>query len=153
MKTIRVFKYIDHLDCFVVNPSYKSIADYLGLTEWNEVVWIGRFFALDNDYGEHWFDNWELRDKLEVKAGEAGITYEELLVIDPDRFKDNRDGPVHSDEERKLFWTDVLRSLELSLDLLFHQARKQNRKKEGKEEYIEDLETRIAEIIRESELT
>jgi hypothetical protein len=25
------------------------------------VVWIARLSILDNDSGEHWFDNWELR--------------------------------------------------------------------------------------------
>jgi hypothetical protein len=149
MKTIRIFKFNDHLGCFVINPSYKLIADYLGLTEWSEVVWIGRYFTLDNDYGEHWFDNWELRDALEAKAKEAGVAYDDLLVIDPDRFKNDKDGPVHTSEERKLFWTDVLRSLELSLDLLFLEARRQNKRKEGDEEFITDLEERIEKIAKE----
>ncbi len=42
---IRIFEYLQELDCFVVNPDYKKNADSLGLTEWNEVVWIGRFLA------------------------------------------------------------------------------------------------------------
>jgi hypothetical protein len=55
------------------------------------------------------------------------------MVIDPDRFKNSDDGPCHTPELRKRFWTDVLKSLELSYDLLFAQARaedaKQNRAK------------------------
>jgi hypothetical protein len=143
MKTIRIFEYIDFLDCFVVNPAYKTIADYLGLTEWNEVVWIGRYFSLDNDYGEHWFDNWPLRDQLETKAKEVGITYNELLILDPDRFKNDVDGPCHTPAERMLFWRDVLRSLELSMELLFHEARKCNAEREGQDDFIKDLENRI----------
>lgn len=145
MKTIRIFEYIDFLDCFVVNPAYKTIADYLGLTEWNEVVWIGRYFSLDNDYGEHWFDNWSLRDQLETKAKEVGITYNELLILDPDRFKNDVDGPCHTPAERMLFWRDVLRSLELSMELLFHEARKCNAEREGEDDYIKNLEGRIRE--------
>ena len=41
---------------FVGTDEYRHLADRLGLTEWNPVVWIGRLFALDNDYAEHWFD-------------------------------------------------------------------------------------------------
>jgi hypothetical protein len=41
MTTIRIFRYLDDLDCFVVSNEYKRIADELGLTEWSSVVWIG----------------------------------------------------------------------------------------------------------------
>ena len=108
---IRIFKYHQELDCFVVDPDYKVIADLLGLTEWNEVVWIGRFFTMDNDVGEHWFDNWDLREPLQAKAKALGLDTTELFILDPDRFKDDRDGPCHSPEERVLFWKDVLLSL------------------------------------------
>lgn len=54
---IKIFKYIPDVGCFIVAPLYKELADKLGLTEWNEVVWIGRYFFLDDDVGEHWFDN------------------------------------------------------------------------------------------------
>jgi hypothetical protein len=60
MPTVRVFTYIDQLDAFVVTDQYRDLADRLGLTEWNPVVSIGRLFTLDNDYGEHWFDNWSV---------------------------------------------------------------------------------------------
>ena len=146
MKTIKIFKYIDQLDCFVVNPAYKTIADNLGLAEWNEVVWIGRYFLLDNDYGEHWFDNWELRDELQTKAKEIGIEYEDLLIIDPDRFKNDKDGPCHTSAERKLFWTDVLRSLELSPDLNFNESRNFNKARENEEDFINDLDDRIVRL-------
>jgi hypothetical protein len=145
--TIKIFKYIDQLDCFIVNPVYKKIADRLGLTEWNEVVWIGRYFSLDNDNGEHWFDNWELKDEVEEKAKKLGLNYDELLILDPDRFKNNSDGPCHSDIERKRFWTDVLKSLELSIETIVGEAKKFNNDREKTEEtYITDLDARISEV-------
>ena len=148
-KTLRIFEYIDVIDCFVVTDEYRKIADYLGLTEWNPVVWIGRLFTLDNDYGEHWFDNWELREEKKIEAERLGIEYNNLYIIDPDRFKNDDDGPCHSAGIRKEFWTDVLKSLELSYDLLFEEASLFNteNKKIFPEEFIEDLEDRIEEII------
>ncbi|MCR9249098.1 MAG: hypothetical protein NXI20_01685 [bacterium] len=144
---MRIFKYITELDCFVVNPEYKIIADQLGLTEWSEVVWIGRFFALDNDYGEHWFDNWEERDALEQQAKAIGIEYDDLLVINPKRFKNDYDGPTHSDLERKNFWTDVLKSLDLSIDTIIAEAIKLNNEyKEVEEPYISDLDEIITKL-------
>lgn len=147
MRTIRIFKYIDQLDCFVVNPEYKTMADKLGLSEWNEVVWIGRFFSLDNDNGEHWFDNWSERDKLSEKAKGFGIESHNLLVIAPDRFKNGFDGPCHTDNERRRFWTDVLKSLELSVDTIIDEAVKFNNEREKTdEEYIPDIDHRITEL-------
>jgi len=144
---MKIFKYIKELDCFVVNPEYKVIADQLGLTEWNEVVWIGRFFTLDNDYGEHWFDNWEERDKLQEKAVSMGIKYDDLLVINPDRFKNNADGPCHTPAERKRFWTDVLKSLDLSLETIISEAIKLNdENRKAGEDYIAELNTIIEKI-------
>lgn len=147
--SIRIFQYIPADDAFFVTDEYRRIADDLNLTEWHAAVWIGRLFILDNDLGEHWFDNWDLRADLELS--------DDHLVIDPDRFQDGRDGPCHTPEFRKRFWTDVLKSLELSLDLLFDEARNLN---ERNREYLEqnpddpdaqndvigDLEKRIAEI-------
>lgn len=147
MKTIKIFKYINEVNCFIVNPEYKIIADRLGLTEWNEVVWIGRYFLLDNDIGEHWFDNWELREQLEAKAKVLGIECDDLLVIDPNHFKNDFDGPCHTNEERERFWTDVLRCLELSLDTIINEAIKFNNERDKTdEEYILDLDSRIIEI-------
>jgi hypothetical protein len=144
---IRIFKYIDQLDCFIVTPAYKDISRQLGLTEWNEVNWIGRYFLLDNDFGEHWFDNWDLRDSIEKKASEMGIAHDDILIIDSERFKNEKDGPCHSTEQRKLFWTDVLKSLELSLELIFNEAKEFNEKREkGDSDYINDLEERMNKI-------
>src|SRR6202012_5598177 len=108
---IKVLKYIPDLDCFVVESQYKTISDALGLNEWNEVVWIGRFLLMDNDFGEHWFDNWELRDEKANKASELGFDTDDLLILDAERFKNKIDGPCHTDEERLSFWKDVLMSL------------------------------------------
>ena len=147
-KTVTIFKYLDDLDCFVVDDSYRRIADQLGLTEWSPIVWIGRLFILDNDYGEHWFDNWHLREPLELEAARRGLTEEDLLIIDPERFQDGKDGPCHASAFRKRFWTDVLRSLELSYDLLADEARtfNQERLRFLPDEYIPDLEDRIAAV-------
>ena len=89
-------------------------------------MWIGRLFARDNDNGEHWFDNGEQRQAEESAAAAAGLEPEELLIVVPARFKDGRNGPCHSGGFRKRFWTDVLKSLELSLDLPFDEAREIN---------------------------
>ena len=145
---IKIFKYLEDLDCFVIDGAYKKIAHELGLTEWHEAVWIGRLFALDNDYGEHWFDNWHLREPLEDKAKKLGFDSTELFTIDPDRFKNDIDGPCHDDLERVRFWKDVLNSLHLSNETVFAEARKINgeRKELDPEGYIPNLEERIKNI-------
>ena len=148
---VKIFNYLSELDCFVANPAYKTIADTLGLTEWNEVVWIGRFFTMDNDVGEHWFDNWNLREPLEAKAKELGYDTTELFILDPARFEDGRDGPCHTPEERTLFWKDVLLSLHISYETLFREARiiNEKRKEYDQEDFIPDLEERIR-VMRKS---
>jgi hypothetical protein len=153
MNSVKIFQYIQELDSFIVTDKYRKIAEYLNLTEWNPVVWIGRLFILDNDYGEHWFDNWNLREQKKADAERLGIPCDELMIIDPERFKDDRDGPCHNPELRKQFWTDVLKSLELSYDLLFEEARMMN---EGikdilPDEYLIALEARIAELRTKNE--
>lgn len=148
MPLVRVFKYIDKLDAFIPTDEYRQIAEELGLAEWNHVVWIGRLFTLDNDYGEHWFDNWEEREKLEKEAAKLGIKADELLIVVPDRFKNDDDGPRHPPSLRKKFWTDVLKSLELSYETLFEAARLFNDQAKQLDlgDYIEDLEERIDRV-------
>jgi hypothetical protein len=148
MKTVKVFKYIDQLDAFLVTDEYRGISEILGLIEWNPVVWIGRLFTLDNDYGEHWFDNWDERELLKAQAEKRGIPYEDLLVIAPYRFKNDADGPCNPPDVRKRFWTDVLKSLELSYETMFEEARHFNElaKDRVPDEFIADLEERIAKI-------
>ena len=118
MKLVKIFDYFPELDCFYATKEYQEIAEELGLVEWTQVVWIGRLFAMDNDYGEHWFDNWNERETIKEKAKSLGIDSECLYIINPQRFVDDKDGPCHSDEERKAFWTDVLKSLTLSIDTI-----------------------------------
>lgn len=132
---IRVFRYIPDLDAFTVTDEYRDIAEDLGLAEWTPVVWIGRLFILDNDFGEHWFDNWDLRAERRADAEKLGYDADDLLFVDPDRFEDGRDGPCHTAEIRKQFWTDVLTSLELSVSLLFREARASQ---EGTRELLKD---------------
>ena len=154
--TFQVFDYVEEIDAFVVNKSFEELARYLGICEWHAAVWIGRYFTLDSDYGEHWFDNWHLRDERAAKAAALGIAYDDLMVIDPARFKMKDfegDGPCHSDEQIKQFWTDVLKSLKVSLALVIEEARKNKREWEAvgageaeENEYIADLEERITRI-------
>ncbi len=142
----RVFDYIEELDCFVVNQVFKSLTDELGITEWHEVVWIGRYFTLDNDYGEHWFDNWEERALIEEKAKILEKEDEnQLMIINPERFINKEDGPCHTNEERKQFWHDVLYSLEICLQTLFNECRK-IAKKEGSSLSLENAENIIIKL-------
>lgn len=145
---IKVFEYISELDCFTVNLHFKEIVDYLGISEWSEVVWIGRYFTLDNDYGEHWFDNWDEREKIEEKAKNLGYESEFLFIINPLRFRNGKDGPCHTDVEIKRFWTDVLKSLHLSLETIFAEARSFNNEMQNRNnsDYLQDLEERISYI-------
>lgn len=145
---IKVFDYIEELDCFVVNPQFSEIADYLGITEWNEVVWIGRYFTLDNDFGEHWFDNWEEREAIKKQAKILGYESDALLIINPERFRNGKDGPCHTDSEIKAFWTDVLKSLHLRLETIIAEAKKFNQeyKEPNNSDYLPDLDARIAHI-------
>jgi hypothetical protein len=142
---IKIFDYIVDLDCFVINSDYKEICDYLGITEWEQAAWIGRYFTLDNDYGEHWFDNWELRDEKEAKAKELGVEYDRMLIIDPERFKNDSDGPCHENTQRKQFWTSTLKSLRLNIELIVGEARVNNSMVDESDR-LNDLEKRIEEI-------
>lgn len=120
---IKIFQYKERLDAFVVTKKYKDLAERLDLEEWNPVVWIGRLFALDNDYGEHWFDHWDERQALAAQTRKKGLDESELMIVKPDWFKNGKDGPCHTEKQRKRFWTDVLKSLRLSLATLFDEAR------------------------------
>ncbi len=153
MAMVRVFRYVQELDAFVVTAEFTSLAERLGLSEWHPVVWVGRLFLLDNDYGEHWFDNWGEREALEARAKELGIDSYDLMVILPDHFFNGADGPCNPPEIRRAFWTDVLKSLELSYDLLFAKARLDNSraKEQWPDNYLPDLEVRITHI--ENDLT
>jgi hypothetical protein len=145
---IKVFDYNSELDCFFVRKEFKSLMERLYLDEWTHVVWLGRLFCMDNDFGEHWFDNWDEREEILSKTRE-NIEETELMVVVPSRFTDHGsycvacrkrveraicpdckseihvgpDGPCNSDEVKKRFWTDVLDSLSLDLDTVFAKAR------------------------------
>lgn len=149
-QTVKVFHYIEALDAFIVTDEYNQIAHTLGLHEWTPVVWIGRLFLLDNDYGEHWFDNWDLREQIADDAQQYGVDPDKLLIIDPERFQNGRDGPVHSLKIRKQFWTDVLKSLELSYSLLCDEARENNARCAalGSDYWIPDLPERIQSLLK-----
>ncbi|MGI4788765.1 MAG: hypothetical protein ACRYFS_07930 [Janthinobacterium lividum] len=154
MTNIKVFDYIEALDAFLVTSEFIAVSERLGLAEWTPVVWIGRLFFLDNDYGEHWFDNWDEREALEIRAAELGIDGYDLMIVVPSRFQDGKDGPCNTDTMRKVFWTDVLKSLTLSYELMFEQARYNNQPMKDLKErlpnfpelYLLDLEERISEL-------
>ncbi len=152
--TVPIFNYIPSLDSFLPTEEYRKIGDYLHITEWNPVVWIGRLFAMDNDYGEHWFDNWDERDAIHEQAKTAGYESHFLCIVSPDRFA-QKGKEYHSRELRKEFWTQVLRSLNLSLDTIFAEARDNNEKRRislpARERggYLKTLERRIREVQRE----
>lgn len=151
MYRVRVFRYLPEIDAFEVTPEYAELAELLGLAEWNPVVWIGRLFLLDNDFGEHWFDNWEARASRSVAAERLGLDADSLLVLDAQRFANGDDGPCNTAEIRLRFWRDVLTSLELSTALLFAKARDRDARlraqaaadPELRSELVEDLEERI----------
>jgi|SRR5450759_1823039 len=151
MKPIKIFDYIPELDAFYVTPTYKEIADTLNLGEWTYVVWIGRLFSLDNDWGEHWFDNWDERAAIGKNARNLGYDTDALYIIAPDFFKDGKDGPCHTSAERKLFWTDVLKSLTLSFDTLATFAINNN-PPPGDEDHITNIKRKIAQLREKLEM-
>ena len=152
-QTVKIFHYLEELDAFTVTDEYNQIAHALGLHEWNPVVWIGRLFILDNDYGEHWFDNWDLRENIAVEAQQYGLDSDTLLIINPERFQNGYDGPVHSSDIRKLFWIDVLKSLELSYSLLCQVAKENNDRLQACDscQWIPDLSERIQSLLNQIE--
>ena len=144
---MKPFRYIPELNAFVLTKEYRQVASYLGIEGWEQYAWIGRLFTLGNDYGEHWMDNWELRESVAAKADALGFDESELLIIDPSRFQNGKDGPCHSEEVRKIFWTNVLDSLVLSPEMLIAEARLQNEQnKHLPDSYMEDLEDRIESL-------
>ena len=68
-------------------------------------------------------DQWELREANKEKADRLGYFSNELFYIEPAAFQDGKDGPTHSSHFRKRFWTDVLKSLELSVALIEEKGR------------------------------
>jgi hypothetical protein len=95
-----------------------------------------------------------LEETIGGKGRRIGARYNRIIILDPDRFKNDHDGPCHSPEERILFWKDVLMSLHLSQETLFREARNLNeeRRQYDPENYIADLEERIIQIINRNQL-
>lgn len=120
---MRIFRYRHEVEAFELTPEYSALAEALDLDGWESVAWIGRLFSLDNDVGEHWFDNWELREQRAEVAARHGLDANTLLIVNPRRMTDGRDGPCNTDEFRARFWTEVLASLELSEELIIAKAR------------------------------
>jgi hypothetical protein len=141
---MKPFRYIPELNSFIVEPAFAALVARVGLAEWSSVVFLGRLFARDNDFGEHWFDNWDEREVLKPQAEALGIDPEQLMIVIPERFADGKDGvsrqqnwadlkadgPCNSPALRKMFWTEVLKSLDLSYEFIFDAAI-ENAKKES----------------------
>lgn len=127
---------------FSVTQEYASIATKLSLFEWSPIIWIGRLICLDNDYGEHIFDNWNERDALLMACPNIKLHETEIFIVSPDRLKNGKDGPCNTDDVRKLFWENVFESLSLDLELLFIKA----------EEYAADEGDNISDIINDLRL-
>lgn len=126
---IKVFDYHPQLECLTFTPGFEQMSLDLGLCEWHPGVWLGRLFCMDNDFGEHWFDNWDERERLAKKKEELGIEgpdYDDMMIVLPRRFQDGRDGPCHEADFRRLFWLDVLRHLTLDFELVADEARRVN---------------------------
>jgi hypothetical protein len=64
-----------------------------------------------------------------------------------ERLKNDYDGPCHTVEERKRFWTDVLSSFELSIDTIINEAQKLNSQREiNDEDFVADLNAKIEAV-------
>ena len=100
-----------------------------------------------NDYGEHWFDHWEDRDELEEAALKLGIESYDLMIVKAETLSTEWDGSCHSREIRKMFWTQVLKSLKLDMQFLIALACEENQKVvERPDCYLPDLEQRIERL-------
>lgn len=71
------------------------------------------------------------------------------MFLLPGCFSGATDGPCHSDEVRKAFWTQVLKSLQLEPQFLFQLARENNQKYvQRPDHHVPDLEERIEKLSR-----
>ena len=137
--------FLHHADvgAFTYTAEYKELLEVLDLGWWEGRAWLGRLFSLDNDVGEHWMDNDELVEARADLAARAGLDLDELMVPDPERMVDGRDGPCNTTEFRMRFWTEVLACLDLSEQLIIDSARALHGRCSSAEE-IAELEERIA---------
>ena len=76
-----------------------------------------------HDFGEHGFDNWDIREQKRHEGNRVGYDVETMLFLDPTRFQDGNDDPCHSADFRTRFWTHALQSRELDMTVLFDQVR------------------------------
>lgn len=148
---IQILEYIETGDFFIITKEYDKLAKRLGLSQWNSLTWIGRLISLDNDYGEHLFDNWTQKKQKSEIAKSLGYDSNELIIIVPKKFQNGYDGPCNTDEFRKTFWTDVFRSLKINLSTIIQKAQQINddRKISFTEEFDEHLELEIHQILIE----
>src|SRR5262249_16986453 len=132
---------------FHLTPEYTSLAEAVQMEGWEAFAWLGRLFSLDNDVGEHWFDNWDLREQRAEAAARHGLDTNTLLIVNPRCMAGGRDGPCHTDELRGRFWKEVLMSLELSEDLIIAKARDFHGRlsdPSAVDEVLAELEERVA---------
>jgi catechol 2,3-dioxygenase-like lactoylglutathione lyase family enzyme len=144
---MRIFRYLPEVDAFQLTPDYTALVEALHIGDWEAFAWLGRLFSLDNDVGEHWFDNWDLREQRAESAARHGLDTNTLLVVNPRRMADGRDGPCNTDEFRGRFWREVLMSLDLSEALIIAKARDFHSRlsdPSAVDEVLAELEERVA---------
>jgi hypothetical protein len=121
---MKVFVFHPQLQAFTYSPEYKNLAILLELG-WEARAWMGRLFAMDNDFGEHWLDSDEFVEDIRDAAEALGLDPDVVVLmrVDPRRMVDGSDGPCNSDEFRQRFWNEVMASLDLSPELVYQMAR------------------------------
>ena len=152
---IKVFQPGPTHGTFFCTKEFEQACAELNISEWHAAVWIGRLFARNQDFGEHWFDNWDEREELENFSliFPKDEDYSSLLIVVPRSFIQKSqscwscgekivkincpncqkelnikpDGPVYSEEVVKSFWIDVCESLIVSRKTLELVAKKYER--------------------------
>jgi hypothetical protein len=140
--SLKLFLHHADVGAFTYTPEYVELCEVLRYG-WECRAWLGRLFSMDNDVGEHWMDNESLVEARADLAVRAGLDPDLLMVPDPERMADGRDGPCNTTEFRMRFWTEVVACLVLSDQLIIDSARAWHGKCSSVEE-VAALEQRIA---------
>lgn len=117
-QAIPIFQYHESLDGFTIHPAYQKWFISTGVLESPPVDWIGCLLCLDNGFGEILFENDALRVKHADQIHALGLDPSQVFFLEPKRFQTGEDGPCHTDEFRKSFWTQTLRQLRVTPELL-----------------------------------
>jgi hypothetical protein len=120
--SLKLFLHHADVGAFTYRPEYVELCEVLEYG-WECRAWLGRLFSMDNDVGEHWMDNESLVEARADLAVRAGLDPDLLMLPDPERMADGRDGPCNTTEFRMRFWTEVVACLVLSDQLIIDGAR------------------------------